>query len=70
MTSEPFASTTACGAVKYGSEKSTAFWRAGVIEIWLMSKSKFFGPGAYEELNGTTVHFTSSFEKPSFFATA
>ena len=35
-----------------------------------MSKSKFFGPGAYEELNGTTVHFTSSFEKPSFFATA
>ena len=35
-----------------------------------MSKSKFFGPGAYEELNGTTVHLTSSFEKPSFSATA
>src|SRR5215208_4619417 len=35
-----------------------------------MSKSKFFGPGAYEELNGTTVHLTSDSEKPSFSATA
>jgi hypothetical protein len=32
--------------VKYGSEKSTRFARCGVMEIWLMSKSKSFGPGA------------------------
>ena len=30
-----------------------------------MSKSNFFGPGAYEELNGTTAHLTSPFAKPS-----
>src|SRR2546426_352585 len=35
-----------------------------------MSKSNDFGPGANELLNGTCVHATSSFEKPSFFATA
>ena len=44
--SEPFSATSACGAVKYGVEKSTRFARAGVIEIWLTSKSNFFGPGA------------------------
>ena len=35
-----------------------------------MSKSNFFGPGAYEVLNGTTIQFTSSLVKPSCFATA
>ncbi len=35
-----------------------------------MSKSNFFGPGAYDELNGTTVHFTSFSAKPSWSATA
>ena len=43
---EVFSATTACGAVKYGFEKSTRSARFGVIEIWLMSKSNFFGPGA------------------------
>ena len=44
--------------------------RAGVIEISLTSKSKSFGPGAYEELNGSTVHFTAARLKPSCFAIA
>jgi hypothetical protein len=44
--SEDFSATSAWGAVKYGVEKSTRFARAGVIEIWLTSKSNFFGPGA------------------------
>ena len=35
-----------------------------------MSKSKDFGPGAYDELKGSTVHFTCDFEKPSCFAIA
>ena len=44
--------------------------RAGVIEIWLMSKSKCFGPGAYDELNGTLVQVTAVGSKPSCLATA
>src|SRR6478735_7661021 len=35
-----------------------------------MSKSNFFAPGAYDELNGTLVHCTASPVKPSFSATA
>src|SRR6476619_2726716 len=35
-----------------------------------MSKSNFFSPGAYDELNGTLVHCTWSPVKPSFSATA
>ena len=35
-----------------------------------MSKSNFFGPGVYDELNGTLVHCTASPVKPSFSATA
>src|SRR5262249_61948640 len=35
-----------------------------------MSKSNFFGPGANDVLNGTTIQFTSLFAKPSCFATA
>ena len=35
-----------------------------------MSKSNFFSPGAYELLNGTTVHFTSALSKPMALATA
>src|SRR5262245_30729404 len=35
-----------------------------------MLKSNFFGPGAKEVLNGTTIHSTSSFAKPSSLATA
>ena len=46
MSFEPLGTTSACGAVKYGALKSTAFCRFGVIEIWLMSKSNCFGPGA------------------------
>src|SRR4051812_1350950 len=43
---EDFSAITACGAVKYDLEKSTRSARLGVIEIWLMSKSNAFGPGA------------------------
>ncbi len=35
-----------------------------------MSKSNFFSPGAYDELNGTTVHVTSVFANPSCLAIA
>ena len=35
-----------------------------------MSKSNFFGPGAYDALNGTLVHVTADRSKPSCFATA
>src|SRR2546423_8136524 len=35
-----------------------------------MSKSNFFGPGANDVLNGTTIHFTSLSTKPSLPATA
>ena len=35
-----------------------------------MSKSKSFGPGLKELLNGTTVHSTSAFVNPISFATA
>ena len=35
-----------------------------------MSKSNDFGPGAYEESNGSTVHLTSLGEKPSLPAIA
>jgi len=38
--------TTACGAAKYGVEKSTRSARLGEIEIWLRSKSNFLAPGA------------------------
>jgi hypothetical protein len=31
-----------------------------LIEIWLMSKSKFFGPGLNDWSNGTTTHETSA----------
>ncbi len=35
-----------------------------------MSKSKLFGPGAYEESNGSTTHLTSLGVNPSLAATA
>ena len=35
-----------------------------------MSKSNGFLPGRNELLNGTTVHFTADFAKPSWRATA
>ena len=35
-----------------------------------MSKSNDFLPGEYERLNGTYVHSTCDFGKPSCFATA
>src|SRR3954447_25551786 len=35
-----------------------------------MSKSNFFGPGAKDVLNGTTIHFTSFLANPSLRATA
>src|SRR3954465_15009821 len=35
-----------------------------------MSKSNFFGPGANDVLNGTTIHLTSFLAKPSLRATA
>src|SRR3954469_18299004 len=35
-----------------------------------MSKSKLFGPGAYDRENGVYAQRTSPFEKPSCFATA
>lgn len=35
-----------------------------------MSKSNDFGPGAYEESNGSTVQRTCDCEKPSCFAIA
>src|SRR4051794_9206679 len=35
-----------------------------------MSKSNFFGPGANDVLNGTTIHLTSFLANPSLRATA
>ena len=35
-----------------------------------MSKSNFFGPGAYELLNGSVTHTTWDLEKPSWAAIA
>jgi len=35
-----------------------------------MSKSKSFGPGAYDFANGTYFHATCPFEKPSTLASA
>ena len=35
-----------------------------------MSKSNFFGPGAYELLNGSVTHFTWDLLKPSCLAIA
>ncbi len=46
------------------------FLRSSVIETWLMSKSKVFGPGAMALLKLATVQVTSSLVKPSLSATA
>jgi hypothetical protein len=35
-----------------------------------MSKSNFFGPGAYELSNGSYAYLTCDFLKPSWLATA
>ena len=35
-----------------------------------MSKSNFFGPGAYELLNGSVTHTTCDFLKPIWAAIA
>ncbi len=48
----------------------TTFARAGVYEIWLMSKSNDFLPGENERLNGTYAHCTCAGVNPSCFATA
>ena len=48
----------------------TTLARAGVNEIWLMSKSNDFGPGANDFENGTYTHFTWAGFKPSCVATA
>ncbi len=49
---------------------STAWARSGVYETWLMSKSNFFGPGAYEVSNLIGIQVTASLAKPSLSATA
>ena len=48
----------------------TTFARCGVYEIWLMSKSNGFLPGANERVKGTYVQWTAEGLKPSCFATA
>ena len=52
-----------------GPRSRRALRAASLIEIWLTSKSKSFGPGLKEALNGTTVHLTSLLSKPSWPAT-
>jgi hypothetical protein len=41
-----------------------------VYEIWLMSKSNDFDPGANDRLKGTYVHCTALRLNPSWPATA
>src|SRR3954469_19676482 len=66
----PLLTTIAWFTLKYDELKVTTFARAGVYEIWLMSKSNGFLPGAYALANGTYTHLTAERWKPSCLATA
>ena len=67
---EPFSATIPCADCRYGAEKSTTFARSGLIDTWLMSKSKFFTPGAMAWSKLAFTQVTAVLAYPSFVATA